>query len=95
MAQEKAKELGEVLNVGPYVNLKLDKTKAISNILKKIEEQREEFGSLDENGKKPLANEKIMIEFSSPNTNKPLHLGHMRNDALGESVSRILKKESC
>lgn len=90
--KEKAKELGEVLNVGPYVNLKLDKTKAISNILKKIEEQREEFGSLDENGKKPLANEKIMIEFSSPNTNKPLHLGHMRNDALGESVSRILKK---
>ena len=32
-----------------------------------------------------------MIEFSSPNTNKPLHLGHVRNDALGESVSRILK----
>ena len=33
-----------------------------------------------------------MVEFSSPNTNKPLHLGHLRNDALGESVSRILKK---
>ena len=33
-----------------------------------------------------------MLEFSSPNTNKPLHLGHLRNDALGESVSRILKK---
>ena len=32
-----------------------------------------------------------MIEFSSPNTNKPLHLGHLRNDALGESISRILK----
>ena len=32
-----------------------------------------------------------MIEFSAPNTNKPLHLGHLRNDALGESVSRILK----
>ncbi|MCK7479669.1 MAG: arginine--tRNA ligase [Candidatus Moduliflexus flocculans] len=31
-----------------------------------------------------------MVEFSSPNTNKPLHLGHLRNDALGESVSRIL-----
>jgi arginyl-tRNA synthetase len=31
-----------------------------------------------------------MVEFSSPNTNKPLHLGHLRNDALGESISRIL-----
>lgn len=33
----------------------------------------------------------IMIEFSSPNTNKPLHLGHVRNNLIGESVSRILK----
>ena len=31
-----------------------------------------------------------MVEFSSPNTNKPLHLGHLRNDVLGESLSRIL-----
>jgi arginyl-tRNA synthetase len=31
-----------------------------------------------------------MVEFSSPNTNKPLHLGHLRNDILGESISRIL-----
>ena len=33
----------------------------------------------------------IMIEYSSPNTNKPLHLGHLRNDFLGWSVSQILK----
>lgn len=33
----------------------------------------------------------IMIEFSSPNTNKPLHLGHVRNNLLGWSVSRILE----
>lgn len=32
-----------------------------------------------------------LIEFSSPNTNKPLHLGHIRNNLLGDSVSRILK----
>lgn len=32
----------------------------------------------------------VMIEFSSPNTNKPLHLGHIRNNLLGESVSRIM-----
>ena len=32
-----------------------------------------------------------MVEFSSPNTNKPLHLGHLRNDVLGESAARILR----
>nr|MDA3867592.1 arginine--tRNA ligase [Salinivirgaceae bacterium] len=36
---------------------------------------------------------KIMIEYSSPNTNKPLHLGHIRNNLLGFSVARIL--EAC
>ncbi len=41
---------------------------------------------------KPSANEKaIMVEYSSPNTNKPLHLGHVRNNLLGYSVAEILK----
>ena len=35
--------------------------------------------------------QKIVIEFSSPNTNKPLHLGHIRNNLLGDSISKILK----
>ncbi|APY10344.1 arginine--tRNA ligase [Seonamhaeicola sp. S2-3] len=40
----------------------------------------------------PQASEKaIMVEYSSPNTNKPLHLGHIRNNLLGYSVSEILK----
>lgn len=40
----------------------------------------------------PTANEKaIMVEYSSPNTNKPLHLGHIRNNLLGYSVAEILK----
>lgn len=39
----------------------------------------------------PTEKEKIVLEFSSPNTNKPLHLGHIRNNLLGESLSRILK----
>ncbi len=37
------------------------------------------------------SNDKIVLEFSSPNTNKPLHLGHIRNNLLGESMSKILK----
>lgn len=88
----KAASIGTVLNVGPYVNLKLNKQKELASILSKIAGQKDSYGSLNEEGKPLLEGEKIMVEFSSPNTNKPLHLGHMRNDALGESVSRILKK---
>ncbi len=40
---------------------------------------------------KLLKNQEIVIEFSGPNTNKPLHLGHMRNHALGLSVSNLLE----
>ena len=83
--------LGKVLAVGPYVNIKLDKAGAASPILSAIAAQKDSYGSLNSEGKKPLEGRKVMIEFSSPNTNKPLHLGHIRNDALGESVSRILK----
>jgi len=44
-----------------------------------------DFGDL------PMTGKNIMVEFSSPNTNKPLHLGHIRNNLLGDSVSRLLK----
>jgi len=38
----------------------------------------------------PKKNEKVMVEYSSPNTNKPLHLGHLRNNFLGWSIAAIL-----
>ncbi|MBI2282196.1 MAG: arginine--tRNA ligase [Bacteroidetes bacterium] len=44
-----------------------------------------EFGHTKPNG------EKVMVEYSSPNTNKPLHLGHLRNNFLGRSIAEILK----
>lgn len=88
---DKAKSCGEFLAVGPYVNVKLDKADQAVSILNKIAEQGEKYGSLNEDGKPFLDGRKVMVEFSAPNTNKPLHLGHLRNDALGESVSRILK----
>ncbi|KIO75184.1 arginyl-tRNA synthetase [Pedobacter lusitanus] len=46
---------------------------------------KEEFGTIPSTGKK------VMVEYSSPNTNKPLHLGHVRNNLLGYSVSELLK----
>ncbi|MCB9263747.1 MAG: arginine--tRNA ligase [Lewinellaceae bacterium] len=42
-------------------------------------------------GQQPANGKKVMVEFSSPNTNKPLHLGHIRNILLGWSTSQILK----
>ena len=42
-------------------------------------------------GFKPPKEETVLVEYSSPNTNKPLHLGHVRNNLLGYSVSEILK----
>lgn len=39
----------------------------------------------------PNTKEKVLVEYSSPNTNKPLHLGHVRNNLLGFSVANILK----
>jgi len=44
-----------------------------------------DFGTFPANG------QKVMVEYSSPNTNKPLHLGHIRNNLLGYSVAEILK----
>ena len=44
------------------------------------------FGSVAANG------QKVMVEYSSPNTNKPIHLGHLRNNFLGWSVAQILKE---
>lgn len=84
-------QLGTILAVGPYVNIKLNKSDSAFSILKSIETQKENYGSFNTEGKKPLEGRRVMVEYSSPNTNKPLHLGHLRNDALGESVSRILK----
>lgn len=42
-------------------------------------------------GKHAINGKKVMVEYSSPNTNKPIHLGHLRNNFLGWSVAEILK----
>ncbi|MCL1927257.1 MAG: arginine--tRNA ligase [Treponema sp.] len=68
---------------GPYVNIRLDRGKAAMAIL--TEMLNNPVGRPENH-----SGARIMVEFSSPNTNKPLHLGHLRNDILGESISRIL-----
>lgn len=50
-----------------------------------------EIASTDDFGQHAPTGRTVMVEFSSPNTNKPLHLGHIRNNLLGWSVSRLLE----
>jgi arginyl-tRNA synthetase len=78
--------LGDLLVAGPYLNVRID-TAALATVLSvQLSEQKELYGT-----NKSMAEKRVTIEFSCPNTNKPLHLGHMRNDSLGESVAAILK----
>ncbi|MDR0598043.1 MAG: arginine--tRNA ligase, partial [Treponema sp.] len=71
--------------LGPYVNVRLDRASVAASVLSRLADEALPVGRPGS-----LAGERIMVEFSSPNTNKPLHLGHLRNDILGESISRIL-----
>ena len=80
------KPSGEMLLAGPYLNVRLDFTSIIVNLKDEVFNKEDNYGNSNF-----YNNKKVMIEFSCPNTNKPLHLGHMRNDSLGESVSAILK----
>ncbi len=70
---------------GPYLNLRLNQSVVINNVMAAITKEKAKYG----NGK--ATKEKIMVEFVAPNINKPLHLGHLRNAALGESLCRILE----
>ena len=77
---------------GPYLNIKMDRAKEASSVLKDFFSNLNEADSNFNYGRTgTMKGRKVMVEFSSPNTNKPLHLGHLRNDALGESISRIIQ----
>lgn len=69
---------------GGYLNIHIDRTAAITELLGSISDLGEDWGTGND-----LCGQRIMLEYSSPNTNKPLHLGHLRNDILGESCARI------
>ena len=77
---------GEMLIAGPYLNIRFDIPALASSIIEDAESHDAEYGHVDD-----LSGKRVMLEFSCPNTNKPLHLGHMRNDSLGQSVSELLK----
>lgn len=67
-----------------FLNIRVKSEFWINFLLSNFQNQR--FGISEPGNEKP-----VVVEFSSPNTNKPLHLGHIRNNLLGWSVSRILE----
>ncbi len=76
-------EVSAFNSVKGFLNLSL------SNVYWK--ESLENIASDPDFGRLPSTGRRVMVEFSSPNTNKPLHLGHVRNNLLGASVSNLLK----
>ncbi|MDR3327672.1 MAG: arginine--tRNA ligase [Prevotellaceae bacterium] len=81
-----ANEIFETFNVVKgFLNFVVKKSFFLSSLNQIVDNK--DFGFVKEHEKSPL----MMIEFSSPNTNKPLHLGHIRNNLLGESISNIQK----
>jgi arginyl-tRNA synthetase len=78
--------LQDVKAVGPYINFFLDSSFLVENFLSQSHSSK---NIKIEAVKNPL---NIMVEYSSPNTNKPQHLGHIRNNLLGMSVSTLLEK---
>ncbi len=67
---------------GPYLNFFLKKTDLARNVIESI--RKGNYG-------KDIQGKTVMVEFPSPNTNKPLHLGHLRNIFLGMEVCNILR----
>ncbi len=78
------KYIRKIKNIGPYVNFFVNHEILNELILKKIISEKDKYGSSSDK-------QRVVIEFPAPNTNKPLHLGHVRNMLIGESLSRILE----
>ena len=73
---------------GPYLNFKIKPVFILENIFKLKDSYGRIYEVLRENQEKPL---KIVIEYPAPNTNKPLHFGHVRNMLIGSSMSILLR----
>ena len=94
--EQTAQEIGEYLQANCAAVEKFNVVKGFLNLsvgdgawLQLLEtiDKDEQFGMKQANENSPL----VMIEYSSPNTNKPLHLGHVRNNLLGWSLAKIME----
>ncbi|PIP67387.1 MAG: arginine--tRNA ligase, partial [Parcubacteria group bacterium CG22_combo_CG10-13_8_21_14_all_41_9] len=94
--QEIAQKLSETLKdkliakteaIAGYLNIFVDSAMLSKEVLSDILNQENAYGS------SKITKQKIVLEYSSPNTNKPLHLGHARNNMLGMSLSCLLESQ--
>ncbi len=75
--------LEKIVAEGPYINFFVSKKTLSEETLKKVFEKKST----------KTKKEKILLEYSSPNTNKPLHIGHLRNNTLGMAFSNLLMEK--
>lgn len=68
-----------------YLNLYFDTGLYAASVVEQINQQGQKFGNTDP------TNQLVMVEYSNPNTHKPLHVGHLRNVILGGSVCNVLE----
>lgn len=68
-----------------FLNMSLSSVEFLENFIQNAQNSTFGITKVDENSRT------VMVEYSSPNTNKPLHLGHVRNNLLGFSVSQIIE----
>jgi len=80
--KENVKEVEDFNVIKGFLNLSIADSYWVDELLNTVHSNS--FGQFPSNG------QKVMVEYSSPNTNKPLHLGHVRNNLLGYSVAEIL-----
>jgi len=76
----------QVSAVGGFINFRLPEDNWVNSTLREVLRLRESFGRQDLGRGK-----KVIVEHTSANPNKPLHLGHFRNACLGDTISRILR----
>lgn len=76
----------EIKSVGPYLNFFINYQNYSESVLETVDE---DYGKLE------TIHEKIILEHTSANPNGPLHIGHIRNSVLGDSLSRILSNSGC
>lgn len=81
-------QITKVSATGPYVNIVLNRSVVNAPAIKVVLAESDRYGY-----NKTLVGKTFMVEYLSPNTNKPLHLGHLRNGVIGTTTARLL--ETC
>jgi arginyl-tRNA synthetase len=90
IAQELAEKMGpggiieKIASEGPYLNIFISPEAFGGSVIKEIQQMKTDYGQLK------LSQEKVMLEFSQPNTHKEFHVGHCRNAILGQSLVNLL-----